>query len=118
MSRPACSWSLITTRVASWNASACEAILNASSTSRPASCWVNHSGRGYEPTIVVGRSCMARSYHAPPGSRVLQREDARECRGAAGEVERSLDLAHRADPERQHDQELADPFGRDVRADR
>src|ERR1044071_9250021 len=62
MSRPASSWSRITTRVASWNASLCAATLNASSRSRPASWWVNHAGRGNDPTIVVGSS-MPRGYH-------------------------------------------------------
>src|SRR4051812_17275229 len=53
----------MTTRVASWNASLCAASLNASSTSLPASWWVNHAGRGYEPTIVVGSRIMPREYH-------------------------------------------------------
>src|ERR1043166_8183447 len=63
MSSPASSWSRITTRVASWNASLCAARLNASSRSLPASWWVNHPGRGYDPTIVVG-SNMRRGYHS------------------------------------------------------
>src|SRR5215471_15935577 len=55
MSRPASSWSLITTAVASACASAWGACLNATRVSRPSSWYVYQSGLGYEPTIVVGR---------------------------------------------------------------
>src|ERR1041385_3994629 len=72
MSRPASSWSRITTRVASWNASLCAATLNASSRSLPASWWVNHAGRGNEPTIVVGSS-MAWRYHSSRAPRPHRR---------------------------------------------
>src|SRR4051794_39963927 len=59
MSSPASTWSAMTARTASANASAWRHSLNACRTSRPASCWVNHAGRGYEPTIVVGSSGSA-----------------------------------------------------------
>src|SRR5678815_1423359 len=65
MSSPASSWSLIATRVASWNASECDVSLNASRMSLPASWCVNHAGRGYDPTVVVGSS-MRRRYHSSP----------------------------------------------------
>src|SRR5687767_8732655 len=41
--------------VASANASAWATFLNATRTSRPSSWLVNQCGRGYEPTMVVGR---------------------------------------------------------------
>src|ERR1700733_12843848 len=55
MSRPASSWSVIATIVASSYASAWSTLLKATRTSRPLSWSWNQCGRGYEPTIVVGR---------------------------------------------------------------
>src|SRR5688572_24286524 len=55
MSRPAFSCSLITAATASVYASSCCTSLNATRTSRPSSWCLNQCGRGYEPTIVVGR---------------------------------------------------------------
>src|SRR4029077_19546027 len=58
MLRPASSWSRITVATASSYASSCCTSLNATRTSRPSSCCLNHWGRGYEPTIVVGRTVL------------------------------------------------------------
>src|SRR5688572_7361534 len=55
MSRPASSWSRITVATASLYASSCCTSLNATRTSRPSNCCLNHCGLGYDPTMVVGR---------------------------------------------------------------
>src|SRR5512143_4245740 len=55
MSRPAAIWSSMTVLTASVYASSCATSLKATRTSRPSSCCLNHPGRGYDPTMVVGR---------------------------------------------------------------
>src|SRR3569832_2002359 len=102
MSRPAPSCSLITVRVAPWNASAGDAILNASSTSRPASCCVNHCGRGYEPTIVVGKRCMAAEIlrlgrRRRNGWVTGQEAEPVDARGNAHREARAQERVHRSD---------------------
>src|SRR5581483_9262095 len=56
MSSPASSWSRMTACAASLKASSCSTSLKATLTSRPRSWCRNQRGRGYEPTIVVGRT--------------------------------------------------------------